>query len=60
MSENIKVNYLSEWVIGCAIELQRILGPGWLESTCQHCPERELELAGIHFKAQPESSNSFS
>ncbi len=45
---------LSNRVIGCAIEVHKTLGPGLLESTYQNCLGRELELAGIIFKAQPE------
>jgi len=36
-------------VIGCAIEVHRVLGPGLLESTCQQCLARELHLNGIAF-----------
>lgn len=38
---------LSHRVIGCAIEVHRILGPGLLESSYQRCLSRELELNGI-------------
>jgi len=34
-------------VIGCAIEVHRVLGPGLLESTYQQCLARELHLNGI-------------
>ena len=34
-------------VIGCAIEVHRVLGSGLLESTYQRCLSRELELSGI-------------
>ncbi|MFP4532565.1 MAG: GxxExxY protein [Desulfobacterales bacterium] len=37
-------------VIGCAIEVHRVLGPGLLESTYQQCLARELHLKGIPFK----------
>jgi len=36
-------------VIGCAIEVHRVLGPGLLESTYQQCRARELHLNGIDF-----------
>jgi GxxExxY protein len=36
-------------VIGCAIEVHRVLGPGLLESTYQQCLARELHLNGIAF-----------
>jgi GxxExxY protein len=36
-------------VIGCAIEVHRVLGPGLLESTYQQCLARELHINGIAF-----------
>ncbi len=39
-------------VIGLAIDVHRVLGPGLLESAYEACLCRELELAGIHFKRQ--------
>ena len=45
---------LSHQVIGCAIEVHRVLGPGLLESSYQRCLSRELELNGIeHFCEEP-------
>ena len=38
---------LSREVIGAAIELHRIMGPGLLESIYEKCLVRELELRGI-------------
>jgi len=43
---------LSNRVIGCAIEVHRILGPGLLESTYRQCFARELELNGIGFRLE--------
>jgi len=43
---------LSNRVIGCAIEVHRVLGPGLLESTYQQCLARELALNGIGFKLE--------
>ena len=43
---------LSKRVIGCAIEVHRVLGPGLLESTYQQCLARELALNGICFKLE--------
>lgn len=40
----------TERIIGCAIEVHRILGPGLLESTYQQCLVRELHLERIPFK----------
>ena len=43
---------LSNRVIGCAIEVHRVIGPGLLESTYQQCLAHELELNGIAFKLE--------
>lgn len=43
---------LSNRVIGCALEVHRVLGPGLLESTYEQCLARELGLAGISFQLQ--------
>ena len=51
---------LSNRVIGCAIEVHRVLGPGpstvlrtcLLESTYERCLARELTLAGLGFTLQ--------
>ncbi len=43
---------LSTMVIGCAIEVHRILGPGLLESTYEQCLAHELTLNEIPFKLQ--------
>jgi GxxExxY protein len=42
-----KADRLSREVIGAAIEVHRILGPGLLESIYEKCLLRELELRGI-------------
>jgi len=39
-------------VIGCAIEVHRVLRPGLLESTYQQCLAHELHLNGILFKLE--------
>ncbi len=41
---------LSNWVIGCAIEVHRELGPRLLESPYEQCLVHELKLNGIRFK----------
>lgn len=46
------INELSERVIGCAIEVQRSLGPGLLEAIYETAMCRELELAGLRFSRQ--------
>ena len=43
---------LSNRVIGCAIEVHRVLGPGLLESTYEQCLAHELSQNGIEFKLQ--------
>jgi GxxExxY protein len=43
---------LSRRVIGCAIEVHKILGAGLLESTYEKCLEHELHLAGLSYTAQ--------
>ena len=48
----MKRRTLSNRVIGCAIEVHRVLGPGLLESTYEQCLARELDLAGVGFKLQ--------
>ncbi len=40
---------LSNRVIGCAIEVHRILGPGLLEESYKQCLAHELRLQGIQF-----------
>jgi GxxExxY protein len=39
-------------VIGAAIEVHRLMGPGLLESVYQKCMEREMMLRGLTFQAQ--------
>ncbi len=46
------MNNLTEKVIGCAIEVHRVLGPGLLESTYERCLMKELSEAGIKFVRQ--------
>ncbi len=45
-------NPLSNTIIGCAIEVHRVLDPGLLESVYQKCLGRELELKGISFQEE--------
>lgn len=46
------LNELTYKVIGCAIEVHRLLGPGLLESVYAKCFIRELELKGLKYKRQ--------
>ena len=43
---------LTEKIIGAAIEVHRILGPGLLEAIYEECLARELELRGLIFERQ--------
>ena len=43
---------LTQTVIGAAIEVHRVLGPGLLESVYHKCLERELRGLGIDFEPQ--------
>jgi GxxExxY protein len=43
---------LSHRVIGCAIEVHRVLGPELLESTYEQCLAHELSREGIGFRLQ--------
>jgi len=38
---------LTQKVIGCAIEVHKMLGPGLLESTYEHCLAHEMRLQSI-------------
>lgn len=48
----MKVNEITKKIIGSAIEVHRVLGPGLLESTYEECLVRELDLQGIQFERQ--------
>ena len=48
----VKYEKLTQEVIGCAIEVHRVLGPGLLEATYEQCLARELSLHDIPFKLQ--------
>jgi GxxExxY protein len=45
-------NKISGKVIGCAIEVHRILGPGLLESVYEDALCHELKLQGLKFVRQ--------
>ena len=45
-------NPTSERVIGAAIEVHRLLGPGLLESSYHTCLCREMELRGISYRSE--------
>ena len=46
------VNQLSYKIIGCAIEVHKILGPGLLENIYEKCLIHELKLNGLEVKNQ--------
>jgi GxxExxY protein len=46
------LNRLTETVIGAAIEVHKVLGPGLLESAYELCLAHELSLANIRFERQ--------
>ena len=46
------INRLSSQVIGAAIEVHKILGPGLLESAYEECLAHELHLRGVSFERQ--------
>jgi GxxExxY protein len=45
-------NEISEKVIGCAIEVHKILGPGLLESVYEECLAAEFDVCGIRYERQ--------
>ena len=47
-----KADALSKEVIGAAIEVHRVMGPGLIESVYERCLQRELELRGIRATKQ--------
>jgi GxxExxY protein len=49
-----EINQITEIVIGAAIEVHRVLGPGLLESTYQRCLCQELTLRGTPFEPELE------
>jgi GxxExxY protein len=46
------INDLAYNVVGCAIEVHKIMGPGLLESIYQKCMLKELSLNGIEARQQ--------
>jgi GxxExxY protein len=47
-----EVNELTEKIIGAAMEVHRVMGPGLLESAYEECLCYELSRLGIEFKRQ--------
>ena len=48
----MELNDLTENIIGCAIKVHRVLGPGLLESTYETCLVYELTKAGLKAERQ--------
>jgi len=48
----MKINEVSQAVIGAAIEVHRTLGPGLLESAYEECIAKEFTLRRIPFERQ--------
>jgi GxxExxY protein len=48
----MEINQLTGEVIGAAIEVHKILGPGLMESVYEECLSRELSLKGIGYERQ--------
>ena len=46
------INTLSSKVIGAAIEVHKVLGPGLLESAYEECICHELNIGGVSFERQ--------
>ena len=49
---NPHINELTYEIIGAAIEVHRVLGPGLLESSYRECLCRELSLRNIKFQRE--------
>jgi GxxExxY protein len=48
----MNINQLSSKIIGAAIEVHKILGPGLLESAYEECLCHELSIQGVSFERQ--------
>jgi len=48
----MEINRITEIIIGCAIEVHRILGPGLLESAYEECLIYKLKCAGLKAERQ--------
>ncbi len=46
------INMITEKIIGCAIDVHKILGPGLLESAYEECLCYELKQQGLNFERQ--------
>jgi GxxExxY protein len=48
----METNELTSKIIGCAIEVHKVLGPGLLESAYEECLFYELKMAGLKVERQ--------
>ncbi len=48
----MEINPLSNEVIGAALQVHRVLGPGLLESAYEACLARELTGRGLRYERQ--------
>lgn len=48
----MELNKITEKIIGCAIEVHKLLGPGLLESAYEECLMYELAKAGLKTERQ--------
>lgn len=53
-AEAQRINKITEEIIGSAIEVHRVLGPGLLESAYEECLCYEFSRCGLSFKRQIE------
>ncbi len=51
-TSNFPLNDLTQKIIGAAIEVHRVLGPGLLESAYERCLVYELEKLGLRVETQ--------
>ena len=49
------INQLTGQIIGAAIEVHKVLGPGLLETAYEECLCRELSLRGFSYERQKEA-----
>jgi GxxExxY protein len=48
-----EIDALASAVVAAAVEVHRVLGPGFFENVYEHALERELELRHVSFVRQP-------
>ena len=48
----MELNQITQKIIGCAIEVHKILGPGLLESAYEECMIFELQNSGLRVESQ--------